>query len=147
MPFGWMEPQTMRQHFLLWLTIGLFGACGALLRYAVCDFASHWSNRFPWGTFLVNVTGCFLLGALAYAARVEHPAMSPFWRTALAMGFLGALTTFSTFGLETIDRLSLGMWDMAAANVLANVGMGLLAVLLGEWTIRIALLWADWNAS
>ncbi len=137
----------MRQQFLLWIMVGLFGAGGALLRYAVCDVASHWSDRFPWGTLLVNVAGCFLLGAIAYASREEHAVLSPIWRTALAMGFLGALTTFSAFGLETIDRLSLGMWDMAAANVLANLGVGFAAVLLGEWTARLALRLSGWSAS
>lgn len=88
-------------------------------------------NPFPAGTLLVNVVGCFLLGALVVAieSRTDwHPEL----RYLLGVGFLGALTTFSTFGYETFELLRVGDHWLALASVALNVGLGLGAVIAGR---------------
>lgn len=124
---------------LFW--IALFGACGAVSRY----LASGWTfkligARFVFGpllgTLLVNVAGCFLIGLLAQTWG-QAPTSNPSLRTGVGVGFLGAFTTFSTFGLETFEYLERGNLALAGANIAANVLLGLVAVaggvLLGRW--------------
>jgi CrcB protein len=108
--------------------IALCGAAGAVARYAV----SGWMHKllgaaFPYGTLTVNVVGCFLLGLLMHVSLVSD-VISPTARTAMAIGFLGALTTFSTFGYETFGYLEDGQWHTALGNIAANMLLGLLAV-------------------
>jgi len=125
----------MRDLGLIFL-IGCCGGIGALLRYAVSSWAaSVWATTFPAGTFLVNVVGCGLAGAFAQAS-VLTSAISPGWRMAIMVGLLGGLTTFSTFGVETIGCLTREQWNMALANVAANVLLGLLAVWVGAALAR-----------
>jgi CrcB protein len=113
------------------LFVGAGGFLGAIARYGVAlVVARFWTREFPLATFLINVTGSFVLGFVLTlgAGRV---AIDPVWRLAIATGFLGAFTTFSTFEYET-DRLVVsGSTGWAIANVLASVGVGLLAVRLG----------------
>lgn len=101
---------------------------GAPLRYLTDRFVqSRHGGAFPWGTLAVNVAGCLLLGALSGAGlAATGPAM-----TLLGTGFCGALTTYSTFGYETVRLAERGAGFAAAANVLLNVVAGLGAVLLG----------------
>jgi len=113
------------------LIVGAFGAAGAIARYSV----SGWTydlvgTRLPWGTLVVNVTGCFLLGLVMHAS-LATTLVSPQWRLYLATGFLGALTTFSTFSYETVRELERGAWGAAGANVLLNLALGLPATWLG----------------
>lgn len=113
---------------LLW--VGLGGFVGAILRYQISIWAHRFvAGPFPVGTLTVNVAGCFLLGVLV--TRIDQGALSPEARAALGAGFLGALTTFSTFGYETFDLLRDGLPGLAAASVLLNVVVGLGAVWLG----------------
>lgn len=90
---------------------------------------SGFSDRFPWGTFTVNVLGCFLLGYLLHAAAISTN-ISAATKLALGTGFLGAFTTFSTFGVETVQ-----LWQRspmtAIGNVAANIVVGLAAVATG----------------
>jgi CrcB protein len=112
---------------LLYIAVG--GAVGALARFGVGEgLMLLLGKAFPYGTLVVNVAGCFLLGMLA---ALHTHALSAEVRTGLAAGFLGALTTFSTFGFETIDQLERGQWLVALANVMANLVLGFLAVWLG----------------
>ena len=113
------------------LLVGLAGAAGAVSRYAVGLAAERaWGARFAFGTLAVNVLGCLLLGALLEAERhsalVTHPV-----RLLLAVGFLGAFTTFSTFGWETFRYLQAGTTHLALINVAANMLLGLGAVWAG----------------
>ncbi len=108
--------------------IAFCGAVGALGRYAISGWALQLLGaRFAYGTLAVNVIGCFLIGLLAQVG-VATEAISPTFRTALGIGFLGAFTTFSTFGLETFYYLEESSWMLAFGNVAANVFFGLAAV-------------------
>ena len=112
----------------LWVGVG--GFFGAVVRYLVSGWAQRWMiGPFPLGTLVVNVAGCFALGALM--AWLDRGLLSPAMRQLLAVGFLGALTTFSTFGYETLDLLRGGEFGLALLSVAANLLVGLLAVWLG----------------
>lgn len=113
------------------LWIGVAGFFGAIARYAVAGLVSDVDETFPWGTFVVNVTGSFVLGFLvaSFAHRfVVHADL----RVALTVGFLGAYTTFSTFALETFEFTETGSPGLAILNVVALVVAGLTAVWLGS---------------
>ena len=126
----------MSGNFGLLISIACCGGLGAVLRYAISSWAaSTWGTPFPVGTLIVNVIGCGLLGALAQAAELT-PTISPAWKTALAVGLLGGLTTFSTFGAQTLYCLTKGHLNLAVGNIAANLLLGLLAVWLGAATVR-----------
>jgi CrcB protein len=88
------------------------------------------AGAFPLGTFVVNMSGCLVLGLL-FSALTERFAVSADVRTALTVGFLGAYTTFSTFALETVNLGEGGAVGLAVLNVALSVAVGLLAVRLG----------------
>ncbi|MEM1177943.1 MAG: fluoride efflux transporter CrcB [Acidobacteriota bacterium] len=112
---------------LLW--IGLGGFFGAIARYSLSAWVQRWAPQaFPLGTLVVNGLGCLVIGALM--AWLERGA-SPVLRPLIGVGFLGALTTFSTFGYETLVLLRQGDALLAAASVAANVLVALGAVWLG----------------
>jgi CrcB protein len=119
--------------------IGAFGGAGAISRHLVTLLAVHWFGKgFPVGTLVVNVVGCFALGLLFHVAQTTS-LLSDDWLSALSVGFLGGLTTFSTFGYETYARLENSLWGAAAANVLLNLVLGLLAVWLGICFARVLI--------
>lgn len=125
--------------YLEFLLIALGGALGAMTRYGIHQWTEEYlkSNstlaNLPIGTFIANIVGCFLIGLLIGTGRSE---LSQHLRLFAGIGFLGALTTFSTFGTETIKSLEEGSWAIAICNVLANVGFGLVAVAFGLWLGR-----------
>lgn len=85
-----------------YLLVAMFGALGAMSRYAVDGWVSDAARgRFPGGTLVINVTGSFVLGILVELTTSRLPP-HPNWRVALGIGFLGAFTTFSTFTYETV---------------------------------------------
>lgn len=105
----------------------LGGASGSVARHLSNQFLiSFCGDRFPWGTLFVNVLGCFLLGWLLHADNPAHSHV----KLALGTGFLGAFTTFSTFGLQTHQLWERSGW-LASANIAANLLLGLLAAGLG----------------
>lgn len=116
------------------LLIGGGGFAGSVLRYLLGGWAQRLAgdSAFPWGTLMVNVIGCFVIGALGQAID-SRGALSPETRAFLIVGVLGGFTTFSAFGNETFRALQAGDGAMAGLNVLANVGLGLAAVWCG-WT-------------
>lgn len=122
---------------LQWILVALGGALGTVVRLLVArGVAGLAPMAFPLGTFLVNVTGSFLLGvigALVATRDVPHPDV---WRLALGVGFLGGYTTFSTFEYETHTLLEDGAWLVAAANVALSVVLGLAAVRAGVLAVR-----------
>ena len=112
------------------LWIGLGGFAGALARYWLSGWiAAHAGVVFPFGTFVINLSGSFALGLLL--ALFEQQAGSPAARLALGTGFLGAYTTFSTFTYETIRLIEEGSLLLATLNVVGSVVLGLGAVLAG----------------
>ena len=107
------------------------GAFGALARYGVDGFVSRrLSTAFPWGTFVVNITGAFLLG-LVFTLFTERLTVAPWMRSTVMIGFFGAYTTFSTLSLETFRLLEDGAYAGAIANGLGSLAAGLVAVYLG----------------
>jgi len=87
-------------------------------------------SRFPWGTLVVNVTGCFLIG-LIMEALISRVSANPNWRAVLVVGFLGGYTTFSSFEWETFSAVRSGASWIGLLNVLGSVGFGYLAVWIG----------------
>jgi CrcB protein len=110
--------------------IALGGALGTVLRYALGGWIQHASGgTFPWGTLLVNVTGCAVIGAVA--AFVDRGGgLPPAWRMTIQIGVLGGFTTFSGFGLETFRLLADGDLGRATAYFAATNAGCLAAVWL-----------------
>lgn len=129
--------------------VGLFGVAGALLRFGVDSwFAQHASNRapgsrgsslrgrghkarlhWPWATLVVNVAGCFIIGA-SHAATMKL-GLAPEWQTALATGLAGGLTTFSSWTTATVRLLTEERFGSAVLNVAANLVLGFTAAAAG----------------
>jgi fluoride exporter len=117
------------------LLIALFGAVGTLARYGLQGVVQvRTGGTFPYGTLLVNLTGCFLLGLIAQFT-MNHMVIPPDWRVAIAVGFFGGYTTFSSFGWETAKMMEDGEWLRASAYVAASVVAGLFLSVAG---IRLA---------
>jgi CrcB protein len=107
--------------------IGVAGCLGALARYGLEGLVSRRAGAFPWGTFVVNVSGSFLLG-LSVTLLGERLAVAPWLRAAVAIGFLGAYTTFSTLSLESYRLLETRSYALAGANLVGSVTAGLVAL-------------------
>jgi fluoride exporter len=114
------------------LIIGIGGFVGAVSRYGLALWiGQRWGRSFPLGTFVINVSGSFLIGLLM-TLMVERFTANPQWRLLLVVGFLGAYTTFSTFEYETGALLKDGEWAFAMLNVILSVVAGFIALKLGE---------------
>jgi CrcB protein len=117
------------------LLIALFGAVGTLARYGLQGVVQiRMASTFPYGTLLINLTGCFLLGLIGQMT-LNRVLVPPEWRMAIAVGFFGGYTTFSSFGWETAKMLEDGEWLRATTYVAASVVLGLLLSVAG---IRLA---------
>jgi CrcB protein len=111
--------------------IAIFGAVGTLARYGLQGVVQiRTASTFPYGTLLVNLSGCFLLGLIGQFT-LNRMVISPDWRVAIAVGFFGGYTTFSSFGWETAKMLESGEWAWATAYVGASVFVGLLLSVAG----------------
>jgi CrcB protein len=118
--------------------VAIGGAVGVLSRYGVDAAIGHRSeSAFPWSTFAINVSGCFVVG-FVIAAVVDRDAAPEWLRAALVVGFCGGYTTFSTFAQETLDLVETSEVMLAVVSVAANVVLGVLAVLLGSRVGRLA---------
>lgn len=114
------------------IAVGIGGAIGAILRYATTTWVQRLVGAsFPTGTLVVNLLGCFLLGALV-ALVVERDVLSPHARLLVLVGGLGSFTTFATFGQETLTLLQQGRAAAAFTYAGASVLLGLGAVWLGR---------------
>jgi CrcB protein len=112
--------------------IGAGGFLGAIARYVVAYYIGQkWGRNFPLGTFIVNISGCFLIGFLMPILTVKI-LTNPQWRLFLVVGFLGAYTTFSSFEYETSSLVTDGEWLAAMLNVVLSVAVGFVALKLGE---------------
>ena len=114
---------------IIWIAIA--GAMGAVCRWGISRAGyALLGGGFAWGTLIANAVGCFLLGFLMHFGLISD-RLSAEARTAVAVGFLGALTTFSAFSYETIGYIEDGVWALAIANIGANLFIGLGATLAG----------------
>ncbi len=113
------------------------GSIGALARYGTSLLAVRlFGTAFPWGTLIVNLVGCFLIG-LAFSLAERTPLMGPSARLFFVTGFLGALTTFSTYAQETVNSFRAGTHLFTTANILLNNVAGLALVMVGMWVGRM----------
>jgi CrcB protein len=113
------------------LAVAAGGALGSLARYGVALLVTVvWRREFPLATFLINVSGSFVIGFFA-TWGAERVAIDPLWRFLVITGFLGAYTTFSTFEYETQRLTEAGALGWAALNVIVSVAAGFAAVQLG----------------
>jgi CrcB protein len=118
------------------LFVGIGGFLGSVARYLLGGWISNrYRGAFPIATFLINVSGSFILG-LFLTLTTERVFVDPRWRLFVSVGFIGAYTTFSTFEYETERLASAGGLAVAAANVALSVAAGFLAVWIGS---RIAV--------
>lgn len=126
-----------RWEILLFIAAG--GSLGSAARYGIGQAMPHTSREFPWGTFLINVTGSFMLGMLMVFV-LDVWASSRYLRPFLGVGVLGGYTTFSTYVLETRNLLVAGQKDLAGLYLLGSLVVGLLAVWLGIVSGRLIVL-------
>jgi CrcB protein len=112
------------------LLIAIGGAVGTLARYGTSTAMMPWSERFPWGTLTVNLVGCFIMGCLQ-GMFAERWMIRPEYQAAILVGFLGGLTTFSSYGWESFAFMQAGQFWRAGANILLNNVAGIVLVLLG----------------
>lgn len=122
-----------------YLMVGIGGFFGANARLLASSAAQRlFGTGFPYGTFLINVSGSFFLGVILTMIAQKTVPWGEEIRLAIAVGFLGAFTTFSTFEFENSSLLGDGEWLLAALNMFGSLVLGLLAVRLG---IALARQW------
>jgi len=120
----------------IWVALG--GALGSLARYLLGAWIySRMGTRFPFGTFVVNITGCFVIG-LALAILDAHAELPSAWRLAIPIGFVGAYTTFSTFEFETYRAFQSNP-AIALVYLASSVVLGYVAVHLGIQASKLFL--------
>lgn len=125
----------MEKLFLV-LIVGLGGFIGASLRYIISlNAVNLFGGNFPYGTFIVNVVGAFLIG-LIMELSLDSTIISTNAKLFLTTGIMGGLTTFSTFSFETLGMISSGNIIMALVNISLNLFLGIIAVALGQLTAR-----------
>ena len=113
--------------------IGIGGFIGSVFRYLLSGYVQNWSatSRFPSGTLLVNVLGCFIIGFLSQLVESQG-VFTPEARAFLFIGCLGGFTTFSTFGNESFNLLRDGQHALTLFNVGLHIVLGLIAVWFGR---------------
>lgn len=132
-----LDAQRM-SNMLKWIFIAAGGALGSVLRYAVQGwFREAFGARFPWGTFVVNITGCLLIGLLA-GLFAGPRIIRDEYKIGLMIGVLGGYTTFSSFGLETFNLAHEGEFRLALVNMALSCAVGFVAVWIGY---RLAERW------
>jgi len=118
------------------LFVAVGGGIGSVTRYLVSLWAAgRFGVDFPYGTLIVNVVGCYIIGLFMILAT-EKLLLPNYWRLLIASGFLGGLTTFSSFSYETLNLVQTGAWSSAAINLAANLFTGLFATWFGMVTAR-----------
>ena len=114
------------------VAVGVAGFVGAIARYGVEGFVSERTGGwFPWGTFVVNVSGAFVLGVLFSTLVEGRIAVAPWLRAALTVGLIGAYTTFSTLTLEVVRLAEDGSYVLALLDALGSLVVGLVAAIAG----------------
>lgn len=120
---------------ILWLAIA--GVIGTLCRYWLGGLVQRaYGGVFPWGTFAVNMAGCFLFG-MVWAAAEERMLIGAELRAILLIGFMGAFTTFSSFIFETGQLMRDSQWALVAGNMILQNVTGLVMFFLGIYAGRL----------
>lgn len=120
------------------LLVALGGSMGAVSRYLVSLWAAERiGTDFPYGTLLVNIVGCFIIGFFM-TMTTEKYIVNPYWRMLVTVGFVGGLTTFSSFSYETFRLMADAGWQGAMLNMLGNCMLGFFATWLGIYLARLA---------
>lgn len=120
------------------LFVGIGGGIGSIFRYALSLFIGrHVPLAFPLGTFLVNITGCFLIGVF-YSLVTKYTGFNPEWRLFLITGICGGYTTFSTFSYDGLILIKQGSVFYFMLYVLGSVVLGLLATFAGAAIFKIS---------
>jgi CrcB protein len=123
----------LQKYFL----IALGGSLGALARVWVGSaVSSKLGTRFPYGTFVINVTACIIIG-FSLELLDKHVEISPDWRYLIPTGFIGAYSTFSTFEWEIFSNLQIGSLLIAGSYAVSSVLLGLIGVWCGVMIARV----------
>ena len=122
--------------FQVLLAVALGGALGSLARYFVAGAvqSAAWSG-FPWGIFVVNISGGFLMGVIVELSALKL-SLTPEVRAFLTVGILGGYTTFSTFALDSALLIQRGQWASAAAYMAGSAVLSVVALFTGLWLVR-----------
>lgn len=128
-----IQPEGLLSRMGAWIAVAIGGALGSVARHAVNHLVHmRWlTTRFPAGTVVVNLVGCFVIGLLAGLLASNRLGLRSYWREFVFVGVLGGFTTFSTFGLDTFLLSRTHSVGQAALNVTAQVIGGLFVVWLG----------------
>jgi len=121
-----------------WFLVAMGGALGASLRYGAGIWLIKPNGLFPWTTWWVNVTGCFLAGVF-FACSQKYPALQQEARLLFMVGILGGFTTFSSFGLETFQLVKQGNMLIALAYVISSVIVGVIGLAVGFCLLQYLL--------
>lgn len=121
---------------LKYVVVGVGGFLGAVTRYVVGNYiGSRYGVRFPYGTFVINMSGSFMIGLILTV--LARTTATPYWRYLIPIGFIGAYTTFSTFEYETLRAVQDGQVTTGLLNVALSVSVGFLAVWAGAAIGRV----------
>ncbi len=118
-----------------WLAVGVGAACGAWLRWILGNLLNSVHGHIPLGTLTANLVGGYLIG-IASAFFSSHSGISPEWKLLIVTGFMGGLTTFSTFSSETVLLLQRGEYMWAGVQLLVHVAGAILLCLAGFATFK-----------
>jgi CrcB protein len=126
-----------RKSLQKYLLIAIGGALGSIARFWVgSTIAGRMGIRFPFGTLIVNLTACLIIGfTLTYLGK--RADLSPAWRFLIPVGFIGAYSTFSNYEWETLSSLRSGAFVLAALYAGGSLILGLVAVWGGSWLAEI----------
>jgi len=118
------------------MSIAIFGGAGCVSRYLISSGLNAWLGKsFPYGTLAVNMIGSFIIGII-FEVALRGSVISPTLRLALTTGFLGGLTTFSTFSFETVELFLNGNYLTGVLNTLISLVVCFLSTYLGIWLVR-----------
>ena len=119
------------------IAVAVGGSIGATARYLVSVWAAErFGADFPYGTLIVNVVGCFIIG-IFMTVTTERFIVNPYWRLLITVGFVGGLTTFSSFSYETFRVLEDSNMIMALYNIGLNLLLGFVATWIGIGVARL----------
>lgn len=119
------------------IAIALGAIGGALSRYYLTLFSLRFGTNFPYGTYFINLTGCLLIGFVMTLATERFPNLAPEVRLLVVTGWLGAYTTFSTYGWESVNLIKSGNWLFVSVYWLGSAIFGIVCVQIGAFLARL----------